>query len=733
MKGSGCFRFAVAFVVCFLFGPSYGKIERVTIDEFVTEETRNVKSLEPPTSGHVYSLYEGQSNRIRKMFEVTSSGVVTVRGPLDYTRGEANEYDVIIVQRAIGATSGGEAVTLRVTVRDRNNFSPTFPKSIYYGFIKEGAPANTVVQGIGDCYAEDRDQLGIDKYSIVFGNEKRYFEIETRNLGAAGDNSRKFLVLKTTSTPIVRDPAAPNILLTVRAVDRAGSGDSVRDEETKILITVEDQNSHKPVFAKVPIRNEVSENTPLLSPILTVRATDKDDGRNGGVYYYLETLNDLFAIDPITGAIRVVGILNTNNRPTSEVTLEVVASDRGRNPLKTTQNVLIVIQNVANYPPPFPTNIIPNSPPTFPYGPYNFKVREDFPAKAVVLIIRAVDRDREQLRYTLIGGSGDFTLNQLSGVLTLQRPLDYEAGRKVYNMEVEVRDSSNMPVKTKLDIEVQDVDENYNSPVFDESNIQKVARIQESKGISSGVVTVTAKDEDSTGSDGQISYSITGGTGVGIFGIDSNTGAITTLTPLNRDLMPSYKLIVNATDKAVFPRTSSMFLIVDVVDVDYNYPEFTKPIYVASVPEGMPSDTFVTAVRAVDKDRQQVSYELADSNFKIESTTGVIRTAKVLDASSISSFQLDVVARTSGPERKSHAQVNVTVTTKENAPPKFKQSKYAVSLPENQGSVPNLLCIAAVDSNNDPVKYSIISGDVDRIKLDPNNGRACSISTIYAS
>lgn len=722
LKGSGCGRLAVFFVVCCcFFVKSYGDIDVVNIDEFLTGDTRNVKTLDPPKSGHVYSIFEGQSNKIRKMFEVTSSGVVTVRGPLLYTRGEANEYDVIVVQRPIGAKIGGNAKTLRIRVRDRNNFSPTFPKSIYYGFVQEGSPENTVVQGIGDCYAEDRDQLGIDKYSIVFGNEKGYFKIETRNLGTGDDNSRKFLVLKTTNTKIVRDPAAPNILLTVRAVDRTVSGDPVRDEETKILITIEDQNDNSPTFPNIP-EVTINENTQIMTTVLTVRATDKDDGRNGGVYYYLNPLNDYFSVDPITGAVRVVRVLDWNINKKHDLT--VYASDRGRSPRTGSKSFTISINgNVQDYPPSYPTNVNPNSPPTFPDGPYNFKVREDFPVKAAVLIIRAVDRDREQLTYSLIGGSGDFSLNSRSGVLTLARPLDYESGRKVYNMEVEVRDSSGTPVKTKLVIEVQDVDENYNSPAFDENTIQKVASVQESKGIGSAVVTVTATDADVTGSDGQIAYSVTGGTGVGVFGIDSSTGAVTTSTPLNRDLMSSYKLIINATDKAVFPRTTSMFLIIDVTDVDFNFPEFTKPMYVASVPEKMPPETFVTAVEAIDKDGQKVSYELLDTNFKIESTTGVIRTTKSLDAGSVSSFQLDVIARTSGPERISHAQVNVTVTTEENAPPKFKKSSYSVKLPENQGGVSNLLCIAATDNNDAPVQYSITSGANSRINLDPDNGK----------
>ena len=714
---------AVCFTVFCSFDPAFAQIERVEIDEFDTAETRNVISFTPPPSGQIYSLFQGQNREVLRLFEISSSGVVSVKGPLIYTRGETNIYDVIVVQRIIGETTGGKARTLKVTVRDRNNFSPTFPKSIYYGFVREGSPENVVVQGLGDCYAEDRDSFGIDKYSIVFGNEKGYFKIETRNLGS--DNSRKFLVLKTTGTKIVRDPSTPNIMLTVRASDRSPiGGDSIRDAETKILVTVEDKNENKPVFQENQYDVTISEDTPVMTSILEVRATDLDDGRNGGVYYYLNPLSDHFSVDPITGAIRVVRVLNYQTKKDYDLT--VVASDRGRPSLKGSTNVKITLQDMINYPPAPPTIVQPNSPPTFPDGPYNFRVREDFPVGAAILIIRSLDKEREQLRYTLIGGSGVFKLDQWSGVLTLERTLDYESGQKVYKMEVAVRDSSNTQVKTKLDIEVQDVDENHNSPVFDANTIQKVASVKEDQSAGSSVTTVTATDSDS-GSDGQLVYTITGGTGLGVFAIDSSTGAVTTVTPLNREVRSTYKLIVNATDKAVFPRTASMFLIIDIADDDDNYPEFTQPIYIATVPEKQPSETFVTVVQANDRDGQAVSYGVTNSNFKMESTTGVIRTTRLFDAGVNPSFELEVTA--SAGSLTSKAQVNVTVTTKQDAPPKFTKDPptYGVVLPENEGAVPNLMCIAAVDNTNTPVIYSITTGADDRIKLDPNNGMCITL------
>jgi len=242
-----------------------------------------------PTGGEEYSLFYAQTGDSLdkvKLFTVSPSGVVRTVQPLIYEKGKSNEYDLTIVKRPRNEKNGGLATTVRVKVQDVNNFSPVFAFEMYNGTIKENSPADTIVMGLENCHAEDRDTSGIRAYKIIKGNEKGYFKAEKRDVG-----EKSFLQLKATKNPLQRGKNTPYMTLVVEAEDM---GNPPLTARTTIRVVIEEVNDHTPVFDKSSYERAISEDFPQLMPVLKVQATDQDEGVNGQVYYFFQTLSSFF-------------------------------------------------------------------------------------------------------------------------------------------------------------------------------------------------------------------------------------------------------------------------------------------------------------------------------------------------------------------------------------------------------------------------------------------------------
>nr|QDE55751.1 cadherin 1 [Nematostella vectensis] len=712
-----------------------------TLIEVNFDEGRPARSsvyLFDSSSGDVFSLYQADPT-VPLLFQISEVGHVTSTQEIEYEIGKTNKYDLTVLQRPRGETLGGIAITLRITILDVNNFHPVFQLSQgehYEGFVKEGTAENTIVEGLEQCHATDRDTSGIRGYSIISGNEKGYFKVETVQIGS-GVTSRKFLVLKTTGKPIVRDDNNPYIMLTVQVTD---GGNPSHSGTANIRVNVEDANDQTPVFESSQYRETIAENTPIQTSVLRVRATDKDDGTNGGIYYYMKNpVNSYFTIDAITGVIRVAKTLDYNAR--DKHTLYISARDRG-DPPRTSAEATVEIslrENIQGWPLPDSADPKENTKPYFPQSRYTFSIREDFPPKGALLVMRAADNDpigpNKRLRYSLSGnGVSKFAIDPESGVVTLTDSVDYEntPNNHVYDLTVTATDQGpgSLSATTQLLIEIQDVDENKNSPRFDPQ--QAILEISENLKQNSLVTTVSATDSDSVGNpsspDGKVVYSIVGGTGLGVFRVDSNTGEVKVAVPsLDREGTSQYTLVVKASDNATFPRSSRLFLMINLLDEDDNFPYFSQPIYIAQVPENQPSGTFVTVVVGRDADEGfNPSYTVITPGvpYKIEPSTGVIRTSKSLDQSELSTRELQVIVRVSTAGSKTaDGQVNITVISKVNRPPVFKNTPYSVKVPEEMGPLPNLFCIAAVDSLSRPVQYTLAPGADGLFEVDKDSGR----------
>ena len=723
----------VGFLLCFCLirrTNAQGTIVRVPLEEG-KKAGHTVHSLPLPASNEIYTFFsaaqDADSRAALTLFQISQRGVIKTTKPITYEIGKKNYYDLVAIRRNRGDKEGGIPTSIRITITDTNNFSPTFPQNLYHGRVKEGSSVDTVVIGLENCFAEDRDSGGVQSYSIASGNENNYFKTETNTV-----NNRKFLVLKTTNVPIVMD-TTPEINLTVLAKDGVSSG------TTKITIEIIDVNNNAPVFEKNSYSATVNEDAPLLTSVLRVRATDKDLGTNGGIYYNING-GQYFAVDAITGVIKVVRQLP--NQP--QVLLKVVAKDRGTPSKTITVQVTININLIDDYPPPDDPNPGVNTPPVFPEESYSASVREDFPIDAALLVVHAVDRDppgrNRRITYSLSGDSTNtFQIDQSSGVVKLRAALDYDKVNQ-YNLNVIATDQgvNRQTATAPLTITVQEVDKNRHAPVFQPPNTQQLsATVKENMAVNTPITfrnsgSISAVDADGNQSpDGQVVYSIFSGSGLPYFSINKDTGRVTTYTKLDREKQAQFDLLVEARDKALYPRRFHLYLMIDVTGDEDNNPDFSQAVYHANVPEGAPANTFVTVIHATDGDGVSVSYSItnAGSAFTIQSNTGVITTARKIDPTT-GDIDFTLFVNAIAGSRRSEAQVNVTIVSKQDSPPTFKNAPYTVTVPENLGPVDNLLCVAAYDVHRRPVSYSIASAAVGKFKVDPESGKsplACNL------
>ena len=713
----------VSFILCSfcLLHPTSGQSfdARVNLAEG-KDAGHQVHSFSPPASNQMYTFFPAQdadSRTALTLFQISEQGVVTTTKPIVFNIGEKNYYDLVAIRRNRGDKEGGTPFSIRISITDTNNFSPTFPANLYHGRVTEDSPENTVVMGLENCFAEDRDTVGSISYSISGGNEKGYFKADREPVG-----NRAFLVLKTTNVfkDLERD-TTPEVKLTVRA------SDGIRYGATKITVKILDANNNDPVFEKQSYSTTINEDTPLMTSILRVRATDKDIGTNGGIYYYISGSSPWFSVDAITGVVKVVNTLPNQ----ALVSMDVIARDRGTPSKTATVRVNININLISDYPPPDSSNPGVNTPPIFPEESYTANVREDFPVGAAVLVIHAVDRDppgrNRRIQYTLSGDNA-FQIDQNTGVVTLRNALNYAVKSK-YDLNVVARDGGASPqsASAPLTITVQQVDKNRHAPVFQPSAQQQAVKVRENSAANTKVGgSISATDADGSGRpEGQVVFSIASGSGLPYFKIDQNSGDLRTVTMLDKEKQGQYNLLIEARDKALYPLSSHLYMMITVTGEEDNNPDFSQAVYYANVPGKAPANTFVTQIHATDRDGDSVSYSIENPGnaFQIQGDSGVISTRRMLDpANEERSFSLSVRAR-SQANKESQAQVIVSVVSGANSPPTFVNLPYSATVPENLGEIDSLLCIAAKDSQGKPVTYKILGSNY-KVSVDEDSGKS---------
>ncbi|XP_008554394.1 cadherin-89D isoform X3 [Microplitis demolitor] len=279
-----------------------------------------------PNSDVHYAIVKGNEEG-KFSLESGHRTALILRKPLDYDAGD-RLFSLIITATDRGVPAKSSNTTVTINVRDNDDLGPKFTNEIYKGKIYESYPftRDTIHQEISlqvPIHAEDQDR-GINtpvKYSIVSGNERGLFQIDSTNgsifLKRAIDLDTERLTL-------------PNNTFTLQ-IHASQLDNPLKYSFAKVLIEIIDLNDNLPEFEQDHYNISIVENLPNGFSVLQVVAHDRDQGENADFYYQLDDESGAFAIDGKSGWLTVKDERVLDRERISLIRMKVYAVEKNKN------------------------------------------------------------------------------------------------------------------------------------------------------------------------------------------------------------------------------------------------------------------------------------------------------------------------------------------------------------------------------------------------------------------
>ncbi|KAM7007869.1 uncharacterized protein RBU47_008454 [Passerculus sandwichensis] len=301
--------------------------------------------------------------------------------------------------------------------------------------------------------------------------------------------------------------------------------------------------------------------------------------------------------------------------------------------------------------------------------------------------------------------------------LVLERPLDREK-QSSFELVLTAVDGGKPARSGTVLIRINVTDANDNPPVFSKTLYE--ARVAENLPAGSLVLQVQATDAD-VGSNGRVSYSFSNVPDFVplLFAIDSESGEIRTVGPLDFEEENKYVFSLEATDGGGL--TDHCEVQIDITDENDNAPEITILSLSSPVPEDAPVGTVVAVLNVNDPDsgeNGQVSCELSgEAPLSIAASSGgsyKVVTSGALDREQASEHRVTVVARDRGrPALRSSRELVLEVSDVNDNAPVFEEAAYSAYVAENNAAGALVLRVQARDADagaNGRVSYWLAGG-----------------------
>ncbi|XP_065499884.1 protocadherin alpha-3-like [Caloenas nicobarica] len=351
-------------------------------------------------------------------------------------------------------------------------------------------------------------------------------------------------------------------------------------------------------------------------------------------------------------------------------------------------------------------------------GQVRYSVPEEAKAGTVVgrlaqdLGLEAGEAEARRLRLVSQGRRASVEVSGASGALVVSSRLDREelCGKSApcaLRLEVLVE----RPLRVfHVELEVTDI--NDNAPLFPAA--RKNLSLSENIPPGSRFPLEGASDAD-IGANAQLSYTLspTEHFTLDVKSSDDNRKSLFLVLAksLDRETLPVYRLVLTASDGGRPSLMGTMELVISVLDVNDNAPQFNQSVYKVQLPESAVEGTLVARVNATDPDEglnKEFSYSIVSSVpagnrdlFSIDQKTGEIRLTGHLDFEAVHLHELQIEARDKGtPPLSGHCSVELEVLDVNDNAPEVWVTSLSVPVPEDAavGTVVALLSVSDRDS-----------------------------------
>nr|XP_015831508.2 protocadherin Fat 3a isoform X4 [Nothobranchius furzeri] len=449
--------------------------------------------------------------------------------------------------------------------------------------------------------------------------------------------------------------------------------------------------------------SSIKENVSNITKVAVVNAVGNH--LNEPLKYALLNAGTLFRIRPTAGVIQTTGI--PFDREEQEF-YELIVETRREHDHQRVARVVVKVQ----------IEDVNDNAPVFIGLPYYAAVQVEAEPGSPIFTVTAVDGDKGingEVSYHLKEDYGHFEINQQTGAIRLKKSFESDLSNVEYQMVIYARDGGFHSLSSSTEFPITVV--NKAMPVFDKSFY--LVAVNEDVDVHTPILSINATSPEGK----NIIYTIVDGDPALQFDIGFDTGVISVIHSLDYEVTSSYRLTIRATDFLTGAH-AEVNVNVFVQDINDNPPVFKKMSYRVVLSETAMIGTPALQVVATDKDSEKnniVHYQIfsdvqnSSDYFHIDSSSGLILTARMLDHEVVHKYDFVVRATDNGfPSLSSEVSVTVVLTDMNDNPPVFNQLLYEAYVSELAPKGHFITCIQASDadiSDFDKLEYSILSGN----------------------